>query len=45
MLTDLIIARSALDLDKPNLEEYANFNCRISRAARWLAVNLGLTKS
>lgn len=36
MLTDLIIARSVLNLDKPNLDEYASFSCRVSQAVRTL---------
>jgi hypothetical protein len=44
MLTDLIIARSALDLDRPNIEEYARTSCGISsffkRSVRWLDATL-----
>jgi hypothetical protein len=44
MLTDLIIARSALDLDRPNIEEYARTSCGISSffktSVRWLDATL-----
>jgi hypothetical protein len=44
MLTDLIIARSALHLDQPNIEVYARTSCGISNfvktTTRWLDATL-----
>ena len=44
MLTDLIIARSVLNLDKPNVDEYAIFSCRVSDAFRALAAKFRIIR-